>query len=149
MAMVTVEQEALFAPLDIGKCLPEIISSNYIHGTTGGWTFASGCDSLFGVLIAWQVEANCRMIVGATQTHRRHCTLTFLLEKRVDRLEENGFNACCCVGQVGNHTQSPGNVHVFIHQIEGSLAICIRARNRESQLGKMRHAISQSYILRL
>ena len=54
------------------------------------------------------------MIVGATQMDRRHSTLIFLLEKRVDRFEEDGFNPCGRVGQIGIHAQSSGDVHAFI-----------------------------------
>ena len=54
------------------------------------------------------------MIVGATQMDRRHSTLIFLLEKRVDRFEEDGFNPCGRVGQIGIHAESSGDVHAFI-----------------------------------
>ena len=70
--------------------------------------------SLLGVLVSWELEANYRMIVGASQMHRRHSTLIFLPEKRVDRFEEDGFNPCGRVGQIGIHAQSSGDVHAFI-----------------------------------
>jgi hypothetical protein len=70
-------------------------------------------------------------------------------KKRRYWLEEKRFDSCGRMGQIRIHAQSARHVDLLIHQVEGSRAICIRARNREKQVGESGDTVSQNYLWRI